>query len=243
MGRSSKRLLERRALLKWMGGAVALAGCTSGGAGNSDLGQNDLAKSGSDLAGTCTVIPDETIGPYPDKTGMLSNATYNRSDVTEGKDGLGMSLVLSVVDVANGCAAVADAQVIIWHCDAVGEYSEYAGQPGFDGTGLTFLRGWQATDANGQVTFKTIYPGWYAGRVTHIHVQVFVGGTSKKATQIAFPETVTNAVYQTGVYAAKGQNPTTNATDMVFLDGVQEELANLTGDTTAGYTATLTIGI
>jgi protocatechuate 3,4-dioxygenase beta subunit len=69
----------------------------------------------------------------------------------------------------------------------------------------------ESTDANGRVTFTTIYPGWYQGRATHIHVEVTVAGRSVKVTQIAFPEDVTAAVYRSGVYASKGQNPTTNA--------------------------------
>jgi protocatechuate 3,4-dioxygenase beta subunit len=130
----------------------------------------------------------------------------------------------------------------VWQCDAAGNYSEYQ-QPGFNGTGQTFLRGVQTTDSSGVVTFNTIYPGWYQGRATHIHVDVFRGATLVKTTQIAFPEDVTRAVYATGVYAAKGQSPTSNAGDMVFADGVQLELATLTGNTTSGYTATLQIGI
>src|SRR4029079_18908518 len=94
-------------------------------------------------------------------------------------------------------------------CDASGNYSEYS-QPGYDGTGKTFLRGLQTADANGQVTFTTIYPGWYAGRATHIHFEVFRGSSLVKTTQIAFPEDVTRAVYATSVYASKGQSSTTN---------------------------------
>src|SRR2546422_507266 len=101
-------------------------------------------------------------------------------------------------------AALANANVEIWQCDASGNYSEYA-QPGYNGTGQTFLRGLQSTDAEGRATFKTIYPGWYQGRATHIHVQVFVNGRAIKTTQIAFPEDVTSSVYRSGVYAAKGQ--------------------------------------
>ena len=126
--------------------------------------------------------------------------------------------------------------------DRRGNYSEYA-QPGYDGTGQTFLRGLQVTDANGQVTFATIYPGWYAGRATHIHVDVFVTGVNKKTTQIAFPEATSSAVYAAGVYASKGRNPTTNASDTVFSDGPASELATLNGSVTAGFTATLTIGV
>ena len=99
------------------------------------------------------------------------------------------------------------------------------------------------SDANGQVTFTTIYPGWYQGRATHIHVDVYRSGTIVKTTQIAFPEDVTRGVYARGVYAPKGQNQTTNAGDMVFSDGTTGEMATLSGSVSSGYTATLQVGI
>jgi protocatechuate 3,4-dioxygenase beta subunit len=133
---------------------------------------------------------------------------------------------------------VANATVEVWQCDSAGVYSEYG-----SGAGQTFLRGLQRTDASGLVTFKTIYPGWYMGRATHIHVEVFVNGATAKTTQIAFPESISSAVYRTGVYASHGQNSTTNSGDNVFSDGTDHELATLSGDTTSGYTATLTVGI
>ena len=89
----------------------------------------------------------------------------------------------------------------------------------------------------GCATFTTIYPGWYQGRATHIHVEVTVNGRSVKVTQIAFPRDITAAVYRTGVYASSGQNPTTNARDNVFSDGMSEELVTLVGDTTNGTRA------
>ncbi len=173
---------------------------------------------------------------------MINNSAFFRRDITEGKSGLPLTLTLTIVNVNSSCAAVSGANVEIWQCDAAGRYSEYS-QPGYDGSGQTFLRGIQTTDANGQVTFTTFYPGWYAGRVTHIHVDVYRSGALVKTTQIAFPESISAAVYATGVYAAKGQNSTTNASDNVFSDGTTNELATLTGNTTSGYTATLTIGI
>jgi len=93
------------------------------------------------------------------------------------------------------------------------------------------------------VTFLTVYPGWYSGRATHIHVEVFINGRSVKTTQVAFPEDVTRQVYGTGVYTARGQNTTTNASDNVFSDGTSTEMATMSGDTTNGYTATLRIGV
>jgi hypothetical protein len=106
------------------------------------------------------------------------------------------------------------------------------------------VRGLQTTDSSGRVTFVAIYPGWYQGRATHIHVEVTLNGRSLKVTQIAFPEDVTAAVYRSGVYASSGQNPTTNARDNVFADGVADEMITITGgDPASGYTATFQVGV
>ncbi len=135
-------------------------------------------------------------------------------------------------------APIAGAAVDIWQCDVEGNYSEYGSE-----RSQTYLRGVQTTDANGRVTFTTVYPGWYQGRATHIHLEVTVNGRSAKVTQIAFPEDVTAAVYRSSVYASRGQNPTTNSRDNVFSDGVSQELVALVGDTASGYSGTFQIGV
>jgi protocatechuate 3,4-dioxygenase beta subunit len=183
-------------------------------------------------AGACVVSPTETIGPFP------SLSDFIRSDIREGKPGLPVTLAITVVNNNNACAPVANASVDIWQCDASGTYSQYGSE-----RNLTYLRGIQSTDANGVATFTTIYPGWYQGRATHIHVEVSINGRSAKVTQIAFPEDVTASVYRTGVYASGGQNPTTNTRDSVFADGVSEEMATLSGDTTNGYNASFRVGV
>ena len=173
---------------------------------------------------------------------MISNSSFYRRDITEDRSGLPLTLTLTIVNANNACSPMPNVTVEVWQCDAAGNYSEYS-QPGFNGTGQTFLRGLQITDANGQVTFSTIYPGWYQGRATHIHVDVYRNGSLVKTTQIAFPESVSSAVYATGVYASKGQNTTTNSRDNVFADGTEGEMATVTGTVTGGYTGTLQIGI
>ena len=107
----------------------------------------------------------------------------------------------------------------------------------------TFLRGIQTTNAAGEVTFTTIYPGWYQGRATHIHAEVTVSGRSVKVTQIAFPETVNNTVHLTGVYASRGSNPMSNASDGIFADSLASELVTPTGSPSSGYAATFQIGV
>src|SRR5215471_7515366 len=111
------------------GAAGALAACSS------PTTPSCTTTSGSNSS--CVVTPTETEGPYPDRTGMVSNQAFYRRNVTEGKPGLPLTLALTIVNVNSSCAPVTGANVEIWQCDASGNYSEYA-QPGYNGTGETF---------------------------------------------------------------------------------------------------------
>lgn len=232
--------LSRREALGMLGiaGAAATLGCGSGSSASpTATSTTATGGSGSAAGSACAPTPTETIGPYPSLTNFI------RSDIREGRDGLPVSLTILVVNTNNSCGPVANASVDIWQCDASGHYSEYS-QAGYNGTGQTFLRGIQITDASGRVSFTTVFPGWYQGRATHIHVEVKVNGSVAKITQLAFPENVTAAVYASGVYASRGQNPTSLGQDMVFADGVSSELATITGgDSTSGYSATFTVAL
>jgi len=234
---TTKKLSRREALgMMGVAGAAASLGCGSEGTTSPTTTTGTTGTTGGTGA-SCAVSPTETIGPYPSLTNFV------RSDIREGKTGTPLTLTITVVNANNSCSPVANAAVDIWQCDAGGNYSEYS-QPGYNGTGLTYLRGIQMSDSNGRVTFTTVFPGWYAGRATHIHVQVKVNNAVVKVTQIAFPESVIDAVYASGVYASKGRNPTSNSGDMVFADSLSSELATVTGgDPTTGYTATFTVGI
>jgi len=180
----------------------------------------------------CAVTPTETIGPYPSLTDLF------RSDIRENKQGAQLTLTIKVVNVSAGCAPVANANVEIWHVDAAGNYSQYGTQ-----TTQTYLRGIQTTNSNGEVTFVTIYPGWYQGRATHIHVEVTINGVSRKVTQMAFPETVNNAVHTSGVYSSRGTNPMSNLADGIFADSLSSEIVTPTGTPAAGYSVTFQVGI
>ena len=94
--------------------------------------------------------------------------------------------------------------------------------------GRRSVRGIQLTDDNGQVTFQTVYPGWYQGRITHVHFQVFLDSGLAATSQIAFPEEATAAVYAVDPYAAKGPNTSVSSfsQDMVFADGTQYQMAS-----------------
>ena len=149
-----------------------------------------------------------------------------------------LGLTITVVNASDNCAPVVGATVSIWQCDAAGSYSQYGTE-----SNESFLRGIQTTDADGQVRFITVYPGWYRGRATHIHVEAFVDGRSLHVSQIAFPEAVSAAVHTSGVYAARGESPTRNATDSVFRDSTSQQTATLTGDPNRGYQATFQFGV
>ena len=164
--------MGRREAIAAMGaaGAALAFGCSSNSA--TDPGATSVIGTNS----ACAITPTETAGPFPSLVDLF------RSDIREGKPGTLLTLTVKVVNVNNNCAGVANANVEIWHVDAAGNYSQYGTQ-----SGQTYLRGIQTTNSSGEVTFTTIYPGWYSGRATHIHLEVTINGASVKVSQIAFP--------------------------------------------------------
>jgi len=199
-----------------------------------NAGTTTTATGGSSTS-NCMVAPSETEGPFPTKV----PASYIRSDITDGRTGYKLTTKITIGNSSGNCSPLAGAIVDIWHCDAEGNYSEYGGT-GMQSTNyqsVHFLRGRQTTDANGLVTFTTIFPGWYTGRATHIHVHVYnAAGKSLKVTQIAFPEGTGTAVAQVNGYSKGLSGYTYNKNDNVFSDdtsGIQ--IATVTGSISAGF--------
>lgn len=145
------------------------------------------ASAGLISANVCMVMPEVTEGPY------YFDPELVRADITEDRKGVPLELALQVVD--GTCAPLAGARVDLWHCDAEGNYSGYSQNAGGDTTGETFLRGTQETDAQGVATFRTIYPGWYRGRTTHIHYKVFLDERTVLTSQIFFPDALSQYLY------------------------------------------------
>ena len=212
-----------------------------------DLNSGSETGSGS---GSCGVSPTETAGPFPTKT----PSSLVRSDIRADRTGVAIAINITINNTNNSCAALAGAIVDIWHCDKDGYYSEYggSGMQSVNYTAVHFLRGRQTTDANGLVSFTSIFPGWYSGRATHIHVHIYnASGTSLLVTQIAFPEASTSAVATvngsggTAYGYTKGMTGYTyNAADNVFSDDTAGvEIASVTGSLSAGYTLAHTIKV
>lgn len=165
-----------------------------------------------------------------------------RADVTEDRDGQPFQLRLQVMRYPD-CIPVENALVDIWHCDAEGVYSGYTeevsrdvwetfvlvatkgstenGQMHVDPVNDSrFLRGLQKTDSEGWVTFNTIVPGWYEGRVPHIHARIVVSPEEQLTTQFYFREEVLNKIYTTiAPYNKHGVSPMSFDTDIVLSAG------------------------
>jgi protocatechuate 3,4-dioxygenase beta subunit len=227
-----KKTIGRREALAAMGaaGAALALGCGGDSPTATSTTTTGAADSTTSTNAACAVTPTETEGPFPSLTNLF------RSDIREGKAGTLLTLTIRVVNASSSCAPLSGANVEIWHVDAAGNYSQYGSQ-----TAQTYLRGIQTTNASGEVTFTTIYPGWYQGRATHIHAEVTIGGVSRKVTQIAFPESVNGTVYGTGAYASRGSNPMSNLSDGIFRDSLSSELVTPTGSPASGYAATFQI--
>ena len=243
--------MERKDFLKnslglMGGGAFILNACSK----TADAAAAGTSSGTTAASGGCIVTAEEVEGPYPYVGGEITNP-LQRVDVTAGQTGLPLSLEFTIVNANNGCAAVSGARVDIWHCNKDGYYSGYGSQTGGSlGTksyiGESWLRGYQLTDTNGKANFTTVYPGWYQGRATHIHIEVFVNNVLKKTTQITFSETISDAVHVSSLYAAHGVNTTRNTSDGIFGNSATDlanETVSLSGNTTSGYSGSYTIGL
>ena len=207
-------------------GVAGLGGVRSGAAVGAGSGPAAVA---SGLV-TCVLAPESTEGPYYVDTERV------RRDVREGRPGVKLTLRTTVVD-ASTCKPIKGAAVDIWHCDALGVYS------GVDGNTGAFLRGIQRTNTGGLATFVTLFPGWYPGRTTHIHVKVHLGGSVLHTGQLYFPEAAVTAISRRAPYSRRGAPSTRNADDAIFRNGGKGALMRVTRDPTGAYIASIRMGV
>jgi len=261
-------IAQRRRMLLWLAGtgAATLLGC-GGGGDKADTSTTTTTTDSSTTTTTtttsCSVIPEETAGPYPgdgsnsNSSGVvdvLSLSGIVRSDIRSSIAGLSgtaagvpLTVTITLVNTNGSCADLSGYAIYLWHCDRDGKYSLYTV------TDQNYLRGVQETDSNGQATFTTIFPACYSGRMPHIHFEVYRSLTTAtsysnklKTSQIALPTDVCSTVYSTASgYSASVANLSqiSFATDNIFSDGYSTQLATVTGDVASGYAAALTVGI
>jgi protocatechuate 3,4-dioxygenase beta subunit len=276
---SPRRAADRRRVLGSLGslGLLTLAGCGGGSSsGSSDtstfassLVTSTATSTAADTATTatstsgCQVVPEETAGPYPADGSSASNATYNvlalagivRSDVRSNIGGSAqvggapLTITITLTDTRSACAPLAGYAIYLWHCTREGTYSVYTTQSLAD----NHLRGVQQTDAGGSVRFVTVVPGCYAGRMPHMHLEIYrdlstatSAGNKLRTTQLAFPTDALRSIYaSTAGYSQSvaNLNAISFASDNVFSDGTALEMVGFAGDAADGYTASITISI
>lgn len=246
------RLLSRREALAVLGaaGVSLIAGCSPGQASNAPAGSTTVASPNSSLASApgCVVRPAETAGPY--FVDEKLNRSDIRSDPSDGtvKNGAPLELTFNVTQLASGkCAPVAGAVVDVWHCDALGAYSDVRDQNGFfDTRGKKFLRGYQVTDASGRASFRTIYPGWYEGRTVHIHFTIRTNPSASAAheftSQIYFDDSMNDKVLAQAPYSSKGTRTMRNEQDGIFREN-GSQLILAVSPAASGYTGTFDIAL
>jgi protocatechuate 3,4-dioxygenase beta subunit len=218
-----KRITRRTSLLTLGGLAAGVLGWKT--TDDAEAGPAGVASG----AVSCVLTPEMTEGPYYVAGEKL------RSDVRAGRPGTLLTLKLGVVR-ASSCKPIKNAIVEIWHCDAGGTYS------GVQGDSANFLRGAQKTNAAGVATFKTVYPGWYQGRAVHIHVKVHVGGNVVHTGQFFFNDAVTDAVYKSAPYNARGGARDRNASDSIYVNGGSRSLLKVK-KSGPGYAGAITMGV
>ena len=207
--------LNRRDLIRTAG--IATMGAALSGSLSASLrssARTNLERALSKIGGpaalmtqVCTLTPRATEGPY------YLNNRLNRQDISEGKPGLETWYYFLVVD--QNCNPIPGAIVDVWHNDGLGVYSGFANQ---GTTGQTYIRGVQVANANGLVGFKSIYPGWYQGRCTHVHLKVHLQNNTALTTQTYFVDSISDQVHTLLVpYSARGAaGRTRNTQDGIF---------------------------
>ncbi len=188
----------------------------------------------------CVVKPELTEGPY------FVDDQLERSDIrSEPSDGtlsqgVPLAIAFNVSQVGGGsCAPLAGARVDVWHCDALGVYSDVNDTK-------KFLRGYQLTDTDGAARFVSIYPGWYPGRAVHLHFKIRTTATTGAAyeftSQLFFDEAANDSVFAQQPYASKGGRRMLNTADGIYQAGGDQLLVTpLASDD--GYTVTFPIGL
>jgi protocatechuate 3,4-dioxygenase beta subunit len=193
----------------------------------------------------CLLTPEATEGPYYIALERI------RRRITEGRTGVPLQLRITILR-SGACTPLAGAAVDVWHCDAIGDYSDVQGNT------ETFLRGVQLTDARGRAVFDTIYPGWYQGRATHIHVKVHVGGAAAGGTyagghvahtgQLFFPDPLTDRIVRLQPYRRHAGRRVRNVEDGIYSQAggpsAALRLARVSRQSLAGgFVAAITLGV
>ncbi|BGP52777.1 hypothetical protein JCM8202_003856 [Rhodotorula sphaerocarpa] len=136
---------------------------------------------------SCILAPMLTEGPY-----YHSEGHPIRQNMAEDQLGFPFFMDVGIIDV-NTCEPMPNVLVDLWHANTTGHYAGHPDQdpklkwegPATEGPrkGLlskyprtndheTFLRAAWPTNEHGLAQFSSIFPGYYTGRATHVHLRV-----------------------------------------------------------------------
>jgi protocatechuate 3,4-dioxygenase beta subunit len=256
---------NRRRSLRWLlagAAALPLIGCGGSDSTSNDSGGGSGSSGGG--SGSCTVIPEETGGPYPGDgsnsnaggiVNVLTQSGVVRSDIRSSFNGasgtaagIALTIKLKIVNANDSCGAAGGFAIYLWHCDREGRYSLYSSGV----TDQNYLRGVQGADADGNLAFTTVFPGCYDGRMPHVHFEVYrslaqsaSAGNRIKTSQFTFPMATLNEVYATAGYGSSASNLAriSYASDNVFSDGYSLQLGSMSGNAADGYVVALTVAV
>lgn len=117
------------------------------------------------------------------------------------------------------------------------------------------------TNARGIATFDTVYPGWYSGRATHMHIKVHIGssltnlggaiyakgGHVSHTGQLYFNDTLTDTVATISPYSTRQVRRVRNNEDRIYKDSNGATMIvpiKLVGnDLARGVTGEITVGV
>jgi protocatechuate 3,4-dioxygenase beta subunit len=115
----------------------------------------------------------------------------------------------------------------------------------------------QFTNKHGLVTFKTIFPGHYSGRTTHIHARIHIGSVGRRGKltgghvahtgQMFPPDAVSEEVYKRSPYNTETATIVTHAEDRIWTEQHGSEallkIKKIGNRLTKGLTASVTFAV
>ncbi|KAJ3548740.1 hypothetical protein NM208_g859 [Fusarium decemcellulare] len=208
---------------------------------------------------TCILSPEGEIGPFWVKGELV------REDIVDNEPGVVNYMHAQFIDV-NTCEPVQDLYWDVWNCNSTGVYSgvqDDSNGNGDDASNLdrTALRGIQKTDEDGIAVFKSVFPGHYSGRATHVHVVAHVnatvlsnhtlsGGSVSHIGQLFFDQDLITEVEATYPYNTSSVDITLNSEDRVFAGETEDsdsdpvfEYVFLGDGVTDGIFSWITVGV
>ncbi|KAE9964255.1 hypothetical protein BLS_008512 [Venturia inaequalis] len=219
-----------------------------------DTAESDIFSQNS----SCILDPEVTQGPY------YVSGEYIRKDITEDQEGIPLHAEFQVIDV-NTCEPVPNFYLDYWHCNATGVYSGVVSNGNGDTSDTTnlnktFLRGIQATDDEGVVSFDGHFPGHYTSRATHIHIlghsNVSIAsnntlsnqGKMSHVGQVFFDQDLITEADTIAPYSSNTQEVTLNADDSIATQASVDidpfmEYVLLGDDLSDGLLAWTSIGV